>query len=104
MNTPQKYIRRKNAYVAKMNTPLTIYNMQGLSLTDAALTAEQLDELVQGIDAQPWTAVHGWQRRRVQHYGYAYDYGRRCVTPTTPFPPFLDAALEVLRTQLPGVE
>lgn len=47
-------------------------------------------ELIKTIDAQPWR--HDL-KRRVQHYGYAYDYKARNITPASwlaPLPPWLD--------------
>ena len=48
----------------------------GLQLIPEAITPEHHDHLVTVIDQQPWLTD---LRRRVQHYGYRYDYKRRSV-------------------------
>ncbi|GAB4057115.1 hypothetical protein [Catellatospora paridis] len=40
------------------------------------LNADAGAALLQGIDSEPWSAQ---LKRRVQHYGHRYDYGRRAV-------------------------
>jgi len=48
----------------------------GLSYIPGYISPQQEDELIRIIDAQPWTAE---LKRRVQHYGYRYDYKARSV-------------------------
>lgn len=43
----------------------------GLQLIQDAITSEYHDHLIAIIDQQPWLTDF---RRRVQHYGYRYDY------------------------------
>lgn len=62
----------------------------GLSYFPNALTEEQEQAFLQeldGPDAQWLPLTDSPQSRRVQHYGYRYDYKRRTVSePTTPIP------------------
>jgi alkylated DNA repair dioxygenase AlkB len=62
----------------------------GLSYFPNALTEEQEQALLQeldGPDAEWHPLTDSPQSRRVQHYGYRYDYKRRTVSePTTPIP------------------
>ncbi|RSM77807.1 2OG-Fe(II) oxygenase [Kibdelosporangium aridum] len=46
--------------------------------------------LLAHIDAAPWSSE---LRRRVQHYGHRYDYGRRSVAGREPAPPLPDWAV-----------
>jgi alkylated DNA repair dioxygenase AlkB len=48
----------------------------GLHLVAGYLGAARQQRLLEVIDEQPWSAE---LRRRVQHYGYRYDYRRRTV-------------------------
>jgi alkylated DNA repair dioxygenase AlkB len=48
----------------------------GLVHQDDYLTAADAAQLLAAVDAQPWLAD---LRRRVQHYGYRYDYRARAV-------------------------
>lgn len=50
--------------------------ISGLTYTTNAITAGSAQDLITQIDAQPWCTD---LRRRVQHYGYIYDYKRRTV-------------------------
>ncbi len=51
----------------------------GLSLIPDYITPQQETDLAAHIDSQPWITD---LRRRVQHYGYIYDYRRRTVDPS----------------------
>ncbi len=54
--------------------------VSGLKLLDGFLTPDQQDYCVQRVDA----AVDEWRNdlsRRVQHYGWRYDYKARAITP-----------------------
>jgi alkylated DNA repair dioxygenase AlkB len=60
----------------------------GLTLIPDYLTPDEHDRLVAVIDQQPWRAD---LQRRVQHYGYRYDYKARKVEPSMylgPLPPW----------------
>ena len=50
--------------------------IQGLQLIQDIITPEYHDYLLAVIDQQPWITD---MRRRVQHYGYRYDYKSRSV-------------------------
>ena len=51
--------------------------IQGLTYTPNYITAEQEQLLITQIDKQPWAND---LKRRVQHYGYKYDYKARKIT------------------------
>ena len=51
----------------------------GLRYIPDYISTKQHDALIAHIDAQPWSAE---LRRRVQHYGYRYDYKARTVHDT----------------------
>ncbi|MFI7134160.1 alpha-ketoglutarate-dependent dioxygenase AlkB [Nonomuraea sp. NPDC050153] len=62
--------------------------MPGLRYLPDWLSPDACATLLSSIDAAPWSAE---LRRRVQHYGHRYDYGRRSVarnsqTPAPPIP------------------
>lgn len=66
-------------------------HIPGLAYIPAYLDAAEEALLLQQIDRAPWSTE---LRRRVQHYGYRYDYQARTITPdmrAAPFPPWLDA-------------
>ena len=52
-------------------------DVPGLSLLPDFITEAEERELLSAIDQQPWLAD---LQRRVQHYGYRYDYTARQVT------------------------
>ncbi|PBC76940.1 2-oxoglutarate-Fe(II)-dependent oxygenase superfamily protein [Streptomyces sp. TLI_235] len=65
----------------------------GLVCVDDWLAAEGCAGLLARIDERPWSAQ---LRRRVQHYGHRYDYGRRGLAAgpaVEPAPPLPDWAL-----------
>ena len=51
-------------------------NVPGLHLFEKVITSEQESKLLDWIDAQPWIDDLS---RRVQHYGYRYDYRARSI-------------------------
>lgn len=62
---------------------MTLFNSEipkidGLIYTKNYITIEQEKFLISQIDQQPWLAD---LKRRVQHYGYKYDYKARKITP-----------------------
>ncbi len=66
-----------------MNEPV------GLIYRPAFLTTEEEAALVRELDRNPWSHE---LKRRVQHFGYRYDYRARTVTPDTylgPLPAWL---------------
>lgn len=54
-----------------------IPNIQGLTYTPNYITTEQEQLLISQIDKQTWLND---LKRRVQHYGYKYDYKARKIT------------------------
>ena len=75
--------------------------MQSIFTEDALLrhdviTSTEEDTILQAINAGPWSHGIG---RRVQHYGYRYDYRARAAaraTPAAPFPAWADLLAERL--------
>lgn len=54
----------------------SIENIEGLTYIPEFITAEQENKLINVIDQQPWLTD---LKRRVQHYGWKYDYTARRV-------------------------
>lgn len=55
----------------------TIPDIPGLTYIPDFITRDEESALIDNIDNQPWLAD---LKRRVQHYGYKYDYKARAVT------------------------
>ena len=71
----------------------------GGRIVPAVVTEAGATEMLEAIDQEEWSSEIG---RRVQHYGYRYDYrGKAAPTPTTPFP---DWAEELCRSVKPYFE
>jgi alkylated DNA repair dioxygenase AlkB len=71
---------------------------RGLRVVRDYITPSQEDVLTRTIDAQPWLTS---MNRRVQHYGWRYDYRARRVRADAflgPLPRFLDELTNRLRT------
>jgi alkylated DNA repair dioxygenase AlkB len=71
----------------------------GLRYVPEYISGGEQSELLATIDAQPWRDD---LKRRVQHYGYRYDYARRNVDRTLylgELPSWLQRLVERLRTQ-----
>ena len=62
-----------------LHTPEPVKLVQGLEYVPDYIPHNQQTELLQHIDAQPWSQE---LKRRVQHYGYRYNYKSRSVDPT----------------------
>ncbi len=61
----------------------------GLTYIPDYITHDDETRLLTQLDQQPWSSE---LRRRVQHYGYRYDYKARMITPdmqAAPLPPWL---------------
>ena len=74
----------------------TVYACRSLIPNTPYITRDQESALIASIDDQPWLND---LKRRVQHYGYKYDYKARAVTPDSyfgPLPDWLDPVLETL--------
>ncbi len=67
----------------------------GLTYIDDFVTAESESRLIEQIDASPWLDD---LKRRVQHYGYKYDYTARSVDETMFLGPLPSWATEVGQT------
>ena len=55
-----------------------MYGISGLIYLENYISPQHHDALIAQIDTQPWDTS---LKRRVQHYGYRYDYKARRVTP-----------------------
>ena len=53
-------------------------DIAGLVIVPNFVSAQEASELCRHIDGQPWRDD---LKRRVQHYGYRYDYAARTVGP-----------------------
>jgi len=71
-------------------------DIPGLEYVLDFISPAQEQALIEAIDDQPWLND---LKRRVQHYGYKYDYKARAVTPDSylgPLPDWLQPVLEKL--------
>ena len=50
----------------------------GLQLLLEFITQEEEQQLLYHIDSAPWTSL---AKRRVQHYGYTFEYSQRSINP-----------------------
>jgi alkylated DNA repair dioxygenase AlkB len=66
----------------------------GLLYQPALLSPAEQQRILEDIDGRPWLTD---LRRRVQHYGYRYDYKARAVDPSMYVGPLPDFAVEVAR-------
>lgn len=66
--------------------------IQGLTYIPDFISAEEQDFLLAQIDQQPWLTD---LKRRVQHYGYKYDYKARAVSSDAYLGPLPDWVLSV---------
>ena len=81
-----------------MTTPQTA-GRNGLHYTPDFLTPEEQKAIVEAIDAMPWRSD---LRRRVQHYGYVYDYKAKVIKPEHyigPLPEFIQPVAEKILNQ-----
>lgn len=63
-------------------------SIEGLAYVPGFLTPSEQEHVLRHVDRQPW---RNDLKRRVQHYGYRYDYKARRVDPSMflgPLPPF----------------
>jgi hypothetical protein len=77
---------------------------EGLTLECEFVTAEEESELLAFLDAQEWDSEI---KRRVQHFGYSFDYKTRSVNPSfasfRPIPPILTSLFErLVKAGMPG--
>ena len=73
-------------------TPCEIPEIDGLYYFDAFLDEDSQRALIQRIDTEPWRTD---LERRVQQYGWRYDYQKRTVTPDMELGPLPDWVAEV---------
>lgn len=83
----------------ELPVPMVDYlGVPGLTFHTSLLTADEQAVVVHEVDRQPWLND---LKRRVQHYGYRYDYTARNVRPEMfvgPLPPFAIAVAQKLLT------
>ena len=80
-----------------MTTPQTA-GRPGLDYTPSFISQDEQEQLVTTIDSLPWRKD---LKRRVQHYGYVYDYKAKTINPghyLGPLPEFLQQIAERLNT------
>lgn len=71
-------------------------DISGLQYIPDFITADEERTLIKAIDQQPWLND---LKRRVQHYGYKYDYKARWVTPSSyigPLPEWIKSIADKL--------
>lgn len=74
-------------------------NIPGLVVCRGVLSLRERDEALRHIDAAPWRKD---LRRRVQHYGWVYDYRKRTLDPSMflgPLPEWVGAVIDLLPWQ-----
>lgn len=72
--------RHINHPISELDGLQVIESVPGLKIWDSFLTPDEQSHCVQRVDA----AVNEWRddlSRRVQHYGWRYDYKARAITP-----------------------
>lgn len=69
-------------------------SVPGLTLVEEYLDAEEQQRLLSVVDALPWLEGTGI-RRRVQHYGWRYDYSARSLDASLRLGPLPDWAAEL---------
>lgn len=77
--------------------PEAVPDIPGLEYVPDFISADEERALMKAIDGQPWLND---LKRRVQHYGYKYDYKARAVTPDSYLGPLPDW-LEPISDKLP---
>jgi alkylated DNA repair dioxygenase AlkB len=101
--TPADHISAPKALAAKrVSTPAIqdverIKGPDGLTILPGFISPEEEARLVATIDALEWDQS---MKRRVQHYGWRYDYKARKVTPANYLGPLPDWADELARRLL----
>lgn len=71
-----------------------VSDIAGLSYLPDFISAEEERALIEAIDHQPWLSD---LKRRVQHYGYKYDYKARAVTNDAYLGPLPDWLMPVIQ-------
>ena len=79
--------------------PEAVPDIPGLEYLPNFISVDEERALIKAIDGQPWLND---LKRRVQHYGYKYDYKARAVTPDSylgPLPEWLEPVTRKLPFQ-----
>jgi alkylated DNA repair dioxygenase AlkB len=71
--------------------------IQGLFVVRAFVPVEERNRLIAQIDSGQWSIE---LKRRVQHYGYRYDYRARRITPLAKAAPIPDWAQQLSKSML----
>ena len=71
--------------------------IKGLCYCEDFLSSPEQEQVLQEIDARPWLSD---LKRKVQHYGYKYDYKARKVDPSMFVGPLPDFAIAVAKKLL----
>ncbi|MBB19848.1 MAG: hypothetical protein CMP20_10365 [Rickettsiales bacterium] len=90
--------KKEGSTPAKRQKPLETPEVPGLVFIKEFVSFDEEQELVENIDAEDWfEAFPGKNKsRRVQHYGFEYDYKQRTVKPTEPMPEWaIDVATKI---------
>lgn len=77
-------------------------DLPGLQLHPDFVTPAEEGALLQEVDLRPWESL---AKRRVQHYGYKFEYSTRNVNSAANLGPLPDFLLHLVRRirQLPGM-
>jgi alkylated DNA repair dioxygenase AlkB len=89
-----EHVRQANLFELSGAEPITDHEpaIPGLRYLPEFITQAHHDRLLEEIDRHEWLRD---LRRRVQHYGYKYDYKARTVDPSMRLGPLPDWALEI---------
>lgn len=90
--------REEGTKPAKRQKPLETPAVPGLVFVENFVTFQEEQELVNNIDAEDWVEAFPGKTtsRRVQHYGFKYDYKQRTVKPTEEMPEWaIDVATKI---------
>lgn len=69
----------------------------GLTYCRGLLATDEQEAVLQAVDARPWLSD---LKRRVQHYGYKYDYRARKIDPSMYVGPLPSFAIEIAQKLL----
>jgi len=92
-NPPPSDLKERQGQVSILNN---VSEIDGLAYVPNFITEQEEKELVRAINAQPWLTDI---KRRVQHYGYKYDYKARTINYSMflgPLPDWVAAVAERL--------
>ncbi|MDE3016601.1 MAG: alpha-ketoglutarate-dependent dioxygenase AlkB, partial [Pseudomonadota bacterium] len=78
-------------FLKEKESPPAMSGIVGITYVPEYIDRQQEADLIRTIDAQPWITE---LKRRVQHYGYRYDYKARSIAPESrlgPLPEWLSS-------------